>query len=241
MQRHSMLAAVAALALAALPARASEVRATVGAWDYDFAGDVDDRGTHYDFQDDLGVQPRRSRGVALEVDTPKGGWPDFAAGYTPLSANGERTEEVMFPLPSTRTIRTDADFDTYELVARWPLNRGRLRFSAGLAVQQLKGELIIDDSDETQPRHERYDETFPLLHAQLRAAGKVFGFSAVAQGIEYDGSSARELRALVELRFLAPLLIEAGWQERRYEIELADYALDARLSGALLRFGVLYR
>jgi len=244
MQRLSRLTAVAALAFAALlppAAAAAELRALFSGWSYDFEGTVDDDGARYDINDDLELEPRRRRGFALEIDTPDGGWPDMTLGYTPISAEGEHSEEVTFPLPGTRTILTETDFGIHEVVVRWPLNSGGLRFSVGVAVQQLEGELTIDDSQEAEPRRQRYDETFPLLHAQLRMAGKAFGLSAVAQAVEYDGSRALELRALAEARFLAPLLVQAGWQEKRYEIDLSDYALDARVSGAVLRFGVLYR
>lgn len=243
MQKRSTIAGLlAGLALlAAAPARADELRALFGGWSYDFEGSIDDRGTHYDFKDDLDLKPLRRRGFALEIDTPEGGWPDLTLTYTPMGAEGERIEEITFPLPATREIRTDADFDAHEVVARWPLNSSPLRLSAGIALQRLRGRVVIDDSEEAQQRYERYDEIFPQLHAQVRMAGRSLGLEAVAQGISYQGSRAIEFRALVEARFLSPLLVQFGWQEKRYEIELSDYALDARVSGAVLRFGVIYR
>lgn len=243
MQKHSIIAGtLAALALlVAAPARAAELRAALGAWGYHFKGDVDDRGVRYDLRDDLKLDPHRRRSLALEYDTPKGAWPDFAVSFTQMGARGDHTESVTLPLPGTRTIETDADFDSYEIVARYPMRFGPLRVSAGVAVQQLKGELVIDDSEQAEPSRERYDETFPLPHLQLRLAGPAFALVTTAQGIEYDGSKALEWRALVEARFLEPLLLEVGWQEKRYEIELPDYALDTRVSGVLVRVGVVFR
>lgn len=240
MQRLFVICGAVAALAAATAADATELRATLGGWSYDLEGTVDDRGVRYDFDDDLELRARRGHSVAVELDTPRGAWPDFAASYTPIAARGDHSEEVGLPFPTTRTITTDADFDVWEAVARYPLNRGPLRLSAGVAVQQLKGELVIDDSEEGL-RHERYDETFPLLHAQLRMAGKAFGLKAVGQGVSYQGSSALQLRALLEVRFMQPLLIEAGWQQSRYEIELSDYALDTRVSGAVVRVGLIIR
>jgi hypothetical protein len=244
MQRHRMLAAVAAIALvtlAPLPARAAELRTTLGSWGYHFKGDVVDNGTRYDFRDDLELEAHRRRSLAMEYDTPKGWWPDFAASFTQMGARGDHAETVTLPLPGTRTIATDADFDNYEIVARYPMRFGPLRVSAGVAIQQLKGELVIEDSEQAQPGRERYDETFPLPHVQVRLHSPVFALVTTAQGISYDGNRALEWRALVEARFLEPLQLEVGWQEKRYEIDLADYALDTRLSGVLVRVGLVYR
>jgi len=242
MQRHLMLGAVAALvALAPLPARAAELRATLGGWGYHFQGDVVDKGTRYDLQEDLELEAHRRRSVALEYDTPKGWWPDFAASFTQMGARGDHTEAVTLPLPGTRTIATDADFDNYEIVARYPMRFGPLRVSAGVAIQQLKGELVIEDSEQAAPSRERYDETFPVPHVQARLHSPVFALVTTAQGLSYDGNRAFEWRALVEARFLEPLQLEVGWQDKRYEIELADYALDTRVSGVLVRVGLVYR
>lgn len=242
MQRLSRVGPLAGLALlAAVPAQAAELRASLGSWGYHFKGYVVDGGTRYDFREDLKLEPRRRRSAALEYDTPKGWWPDLAASFTQMGARGDHTQTVTLPLPGTRTIETDADFDNYEIVARYPVRFGPLRVSAGVAVQQLKGELVIADSDQAEPSRERYDETFPMPHLQLRLPGSVFALAATAQGIEYDGSRALEWRALVEARFLEPLHLEFGWQHKRYEIELSDYALDTRISGVLLRVGLVYR
>lgn len=245
MQSQTTVAVLALLVLAAAPAYGAqahgpELRTLFGGWTYDIEGTVDDDGTRYDFKDDLDLEPRSRRGFALEVDTPAGGCPDFTLSYTPIGARGEHREDIVLP-PSTRTILTDVDFDIHELVARWPLYGSRWRLSAGGAVQRLRGKVVINDSSEAESRHQRYDETFPLLHLQLRRSSRKFALEVVAQGIAYDGSRALEWRALAEIRFLAPFVVQFGWQERRYEIELADYALDARVRGPVLRFGAFYR
>lgn len=233
----------AALALLGTPcAQAAEFRATLGGWGYHFDGKVDDRGQRYDFQDDLELNPRRRRSVALEWDTRPGWWPDLAASYSQMGADGDHTESVTFPVPATRTITTAASFDAWEIVARYPFRLGRSgRLSLGVALQQLRGDLIIDDSEDPPPRRERYDELFPQLHAQLRWRLGPLALVATGQGIEHDGSRALDWRGVVELRALEPLLLEFGWQEKRYEISLTDYALDTRLRGALVRVGFLYR
>ena len=235
-------AAVVLCGLCAPGAQAAEFRATLGGWGYHFEGKVDDRGTRYDFQDDLELESRRRRSASLEFDTRPGWWPDFAASYNQLGADGHHTETTTIgPVTDTRVIATAARFDNYDLVARYPFRLGPFRASAGLAVQQLRGEIQIEDSADALLRHERYDEIFPQLHAQLR--WRIAGVTLVAtgQGVEYDGSRALEWRANAQVRWLQPLLVEFGWQDKRYRISLTDYALDARMRGALVRIGFLYR
>ena len=243
MQKIANIAGAAlVLVLCAPAAYATEFRATLGGWGYHFDGKVDDRGTRYDFQDDLELQPRRRRSAAIEFDTGKGWWPDFAASASQLGADGHHTETTTVgPITDTRVITTDARFDNYDLVARYPFRLGPLRASAGLALEHLRGEIRIEDSADARVRQERYDEVFPQLHAQLRwrVAGMVL--VATGQGVEYDGSRALEWRANAEIRWLQPLLVEFGWQEKRYRIDLTEYSLDARVSGALVRIGFLYR
>jgi len=244
MQRLSTTVGAALVlgALCAPRAEAAEFRALLGGWGYHFDGAVDDRGTRYDFRDDLELSPRRRRSLSLELDTRPGWWPDFAAGWSQMGADGHHTETtVIGPVTTTRVITTDAGFDSYDLIARYPFKLGPLRAAAGLAVQQLRGDILINDSNDPAPRRERYDEVFPQLHAQLRWRLGPLALVAAGQGIEYDGSKAVEWRAGAELRFMQPLLIEFGWQEKRYEVSLTDYTLDARLRGALFRVGFLYR
>lgn len=241
MLSHTKVAIAMALMSAAAPTQGAELRATFGSWGYHFEGDVIDQGTRYDLKDDLELEPHRRRSAAFEYDTPAGAWPDLALSYSQMGARGHHEEQVTLPLPGTRTIDTDADFDSYELVARYPFRFGPARLSAGVAVQQLRGELLIDDSGQASASRQDYDETFPLLHAQLRLRLPGLALVTTAQGVEYDGSRALEWRALLEARFLEPLQVEVGWQEKRYEIELTDYALDTRVSGLLVRVGLVYR
>jgi outer membrane protein len=238
MQR--LLAPALAIAFAAVPAaHAAELRAALGSWGYHVDGSVDDRGQRYDLRDDLELDPDGRRSVRVEWDTPRGAWPDLAAGYSQMRASGDHAESTLL---GTRTIATDADFDHFDLVARYALRLGAVRAAAGLAVQRLRGTLVITDSADPAPRRERYDELIPQLHAQLRwRLGRGLTLVAAGQGIEHDGDRALDLRAIAELRFMAPLLVEVGWQDQRYEIALEDYALDARLRGALFRIGVVFR
>lgn len=246
-QCFSGLAAVLAC-VACAGASAGEFRAAMGDWRYDLAGAVSDQGRTYDFQDDLELQTSGRRSVLLEWDTGPGGWPDWSASYARLGASGDHEETFTLfvggiPVGSqTESITTTADFDDFDLTARYPFELGALRCAAGVTAKRVRGEILLDDSSRPAPSRQQYDEIVPQLHAQVRwPLGKNFALAASGQGVEYDGSRAMEWRASAEIRWLAPLLLEAGWQEKNYDLDLGGYAFDAKLDGALLRAGFLLR
>lgn len=233
------------LGIAGMPAApAAEFRAVFGHWRYDLTGHVIDRDQTYDFDRDLDLRTSGRRSLLLDYDT-KAGWPDFALSYSQFGAQGERSDTGTVgigPIPigsETRRLAADADFDDYDLTARIPWRWGGATVSLGLSVKWLRGDLVIDDSNEPAPSRQNYDEVFPELHLQLRwPLTRYLTLAGAAQGIQYQGSKATEYRAALELR-LRKLLLEFGWQEKHYEITLDNYRLDARLDGALLRAGFL--
>ncbi|HUR39957.1 MAG TPA: hypothetical protein VM240_02210 [Verrucomicrobiae bacterium] len=229
---------------------AAEFRASYGDWRYDLSGTVTDRGRTYDLREDFGAEPRGRRTWALEWDTPKGPWPDVAVGFTQIGAAGaqERSFTVFDLLgqpvgTETASLAATADFDDVEATLRYPFKLGTARAALGVSVKKIKGELVIEDSTASPPTsRQSYDETVPEVHAQLRVPfGKILALSTSAQGISAGGNRALEWKAMLEVRWLAPLLLEAGWQEKRYELNLDGRALDARFDGALLRAGWLWR
>jgi outer membrane protein len=239
-------AALAALAASA-PAAAAEFRAGYGGWRYDITGTVTDRDRVYDLQQDLALETAGRRSILVEWDTPSGWWPDLAVSFSDLGASGEAAYQTLtFDLlgnpigTEDQTIHATASFDDYDVTLRYPFAVGAATYTAGVTVKKLRGTVVIDDSGNPPPSRQAYDETVPQVHAGLRwALGKRFAVLATAQGIQAGGNSALEWRAGAEVR-LGPLLVEAGWQEKRYDIALDDYALDARLGGALARIGFVF-
>jgi len=245
--RHLVLylAVLPALGCCTAALAAPEFRAGYGTWRYDLSGTVTDRNRTYDLREDLELQPSGRRTVQVEWDTGPGWWPDWSASFTQLGASGMHTETVTFdplPLPpQTETITASADFDDYDLTLRYPFGLGPLDCAAGITIKKLRGDVLIDDSSNPPPSRQSYDETVPQLHARLRwPLGKWLALTAAGQGIKYDGNSASEWRATAELR-LGPVLLEGGWQAKRYDLQLTGYALDAQLDGALARVGFAWR
>lgn len=232
-------AALVAL-LVAGPASAGEIRGVLGGWRYNLTGTANDAGAIYDFERDLAIQSQGRRSLLLEWDTPQGWWPDISASYSQIGARGMHTDPGTPPLIDARTLSAFADYDDYDLTARYPLHWSKWHSSLGLTVKRLVGDILINDSSQSQPSAQHFDEVFPLLHAQLRwSPSRVLAFAVAGHGVEYQDNKAIEYRVSAELRLFEPLLLEVGWQEKRYDITSGNYALDTHLEGVLLRFGLL--
>ena len=239
-QKICWCSAILAAVLVAGPASAGEIRGVLGGWRYNLTGTANDAGTIYDFERDLAIQSQGRRSLLLEWDTPQGWWPDISASYSQIGARGMRTDPGAPPLIPARTLSAFADYDDYDLTARYPLRWGGWTALLGLTLKRLAGDILINDSSQSQPSQQRFDEIFPLLHVQLRRPlGRVLTLTASGNGVEYQDSKALEYRVAAELRLFEPLLLEVGWQEKRYDITSGNYALDARLEGVVLRFGLL--
>lgn len=231
------------LALAWLPAVAAELRLSVGSWQPDVQGHYRDNDSAYDFERDLAVRARKQGHVALEIQRKTGA--DVALAYTRIATRGRNTVSSGVPtLPllsgsGTTTLDSTADFDDLELLARWPLSRGTLRVSPGVAIKHLEGQVLIFESG-TEVSRDDVDVWFPELH--LHADWRpwpALRFSAGVQGLAYDGDRAREWQALADVT-LGALRIEGGWQEKRYDLRDGDNELHARLRGPLFRAGFAF-
>ena len=239
----------ALLIVGPVTAAAGEARGTYGEWLFSISGTANDNGQLYDFERDLDAKRSGNETLQLAWDTGPGWWkPDLAYGDSRIGASGKHSETMATalppPLPQTTTVdlSVESSFRDQDLVARYPLNSGAVLLSAGLAVKHLKGTVVITDSRQAQPSRGDYDETFPELHLLLRyPAARWLAVEAMAQGVQYGDNSAFEWRAGIELRPFDPLLIEAGWQQKRYDIQVNGDSLDVLLGGALLRAGLLFR
>lgn len=240
----------AALAVLCAPATHAEVRGAYGNWLFGISGTAVEGGKTYDFERDLAARRAGNNSLQLAWDTGPGWWrPDLELNLSRIGVQGSNTglrctQVVPVGPPScvTTTLTVDSNFHDEELVARYPLNSGALKLSAGLAVKHLRGTVVITDSSQSQPSRGDYNQTFPELHADLRWPVTSWAvLELVGQGAQYQGSRAFEWRAGFEVQALAPLLIEASWQQKRYDINVNRDALNVSLDGALLRAGFLLR
>lgn len=229
-----------------LPALAVDGRVAAGGWGFHVSGFVNDNGERLDFQRDLGA--KREDGLSFEAMIGELGprWlPDLALSYTPIKARGGNSRQTgtsIGPIDlggGTVTRDTDADLDDYDATLRYPFAFGPLRLTPGLAVKRLDGVITIVDRSDGSVSRQPFDETFPML--ALRGTldlGDNFALELNALGVQYQGDRAVDARAMFWLRLLQPVVLGAGWQLKRYEIDTGNYRLDARLDGARVLVGI---
>jgi len=236
---------IALMACVAGPAQAGEFRAGLGGWHYGMEGTVVDGGDALDFEDDLALRGQGRRSVMLGWKFAAGAWPDVTLTHGQIGARGlhEQSSTTQFGpigLTGSSVLATDADFDDTDLVLAWGWSAAGFDGALGAAAKWLKGDVLITDTSDGEQVRQPYDVVFPELHVQARR--RFGGWSALAvtaQAVEYSGDRAVEWRAAFEVDLFRPLWLELAWQEKRYEIGVADYALDADLDGLLVRFGVV--
>lgn len=230
------------LALSASAVSAAELRAAFGGWDYDLQGHYNDSNRDRDFQRDLAVRPRDRASVSLDYQW-RAGRPDLSFAYTQIGARGRSAENVpvgIGPIPigtAGTTVDSLSDFTDIEIAARWPLSRGDWRLSPGVVLKRLAGELRITENDVDVSRQD-IEVWFPqpLLRLDGRLASWL-RFNASVQGIAYDGDRAQEWQSSAEIT-VGALLVQGGWQEKRYRIRDDDSDLDAHLRGPVFRLGL---
>lgn len=218
------------------PAGASEIRAALGGWHFDVAGAVHDGTLNYDFEDDLNLKSQGEFHLELEWRAPEGWWPDVVLSWSSSKATGGQVFPGAPPLIEDRTLSADADTSELDVTLRYPINWDALRFSAGLNLKRVASDIRIEDSAEDEPTDEKLNLVFPQAHVAARLPlGELFALSATFQGVKFQDNTAYDVRAGVEFLLFDPILVEAGWQRKRYDVSDGSYALDATLDGLLLR------
>lgn len=221
---------------------AMEVSLIADYWDYSVEGSVNLSGSVQDLERDLGVEAQGHTTFHFAWNTGTGWWrPDFAASYTAIKANGQRSAEgggglggVLFP-PSGSVARGDADLDDTDLTLRYPWTLGRARVWGGVTLKRIVGVVAVQDPSDSAEVRQRVDQVFPLLHLAARwPLASWIELAAQGNAVSYQDDSAYEFRASANLNLPGPLGIDLGWQLKRYDITDADYQFDATLSGPFI-------
>jgi hypothetical protein len=225
----------------ALPAAAQAEQFYLGYsdWNYKVSGEYQSGGTAYDLSN--GFEARRSSRALyrLRWDTGPGWWrPDLAASYGRIQVSGHRTISRgigIGPIPpqTDSTAFVYADVHDLDATARWPLQLGWGRLSAGVTLKQLKGDVQITDSAATpQQTRQPVNALFPLLHTFLEVPiGSRLRIGAGGDWIAGRGDTADSIVAMARLKLIGPLDLTGGWQRKRYKVHTDNYLLDTRLQG----------
>ncbi len=226
-------------------ATAGPLRFGAGLWDYEVTGNDVDNGVRRDFQSDLAVQPTAKMRLALEFDWRDAWFPDLAATYSEFGGEGNVAGETGDGLlglgGGSAGVETRAELRNMDITLRWPLAIGAVTFSPGLSLQKLDGEVTIEDPANNSHTRQELDEIFPQLHGELRWEPTDWAsLSGVVQAIASGDQAANEYRIMAGVNLFSALRIEAGWQQKRYDLKQDDFELHARLRGLLFQAGLTF-
>lgn len=234
-------------ALLAPPAHAGEFSLSYGSWNYDISGSADSNGSRLDFESDLGVRAREKSVYLASWDTAPGWWPDLAASYTPIRADGRKvfTRDTTFGgvvlQRNTSTAFADADLTDLDLTLRYPARLGSATVHGGVTVKRLNGEIRVKDESDAEENREPIDQTFPMAHLGFGLPlAEWLKLDAAANYVTYHGDQAFDGRVQAIL-ILGPFSLNAGWQRKAYKVHSNRYLLDAELSGGFAGIGLLIR
>ncbi len=228
------------------PVQAGPLRFSAGLWDYKVTGSDVDNGRRRDFQSDLAVQPAGHLRIAAEFDWRESWYPDLAASYSEFGGDGNTTATpgaggFLGLGSSSSVVTTKAELRDLDITVRWPLPLGPFTFSPGLSLQSLNGEVEIDDAANNTLTRQIVDQIFPQFHGELRwEPSEYFSLSGVVQAISDGEQAASEYRVLAGLQGLGPLLLQVGWQEKRYDLKQPGFEIHARLRGLLFQAGLIF-
>lgn len=227
-------------------ASAGPLRFSAGLWDYKVTGHDVDNGVRRDFQRDLAVQPAGQLRLAAEYDWRESWYLDLAATYSTFGGDGSTTVQnggglLGIGSGSSTVTTTHADLRDVDFTARWPFEFGDFTFSPGLSLQKLDGEVLIEDRGNNTVSRQNVNEIFPQVHGELRwQPADRFSVSGVVQAISSGEQAAGEYRVLAGWQIYGPVLLQAGWQEKRYDLKQPRFEIHARLRGLLFQAGFLF-
>ncbi len=221
------------------------------------SGDISYGGDSVDVESDLGLGDSKKANVFVDVDLPI--LPHIKLEYFPFQYKGEGEVNKNFKFGDLNInfkekVKTDMNFDQYDLTVYYGLPVPFLHPKIGLTVKYLDGyvELFRESTSETQ----KADITLPIPMLYLGASVSVplipmvsdLIFDLEGKGISYDGNSLVDVKALAKVKILsipaiAGLYAGLGYKYQRLKIDNLDvngkdFNSDLKFQGILGEVGI---
>ncbi len=221
------------------------------------SGDISYGGDSVDVESDLGLGDSKKANVYVDVDLPI--LPHIKLEYFPFRYQGEGTVNKNFQFGNLNVllnekVKTDINFDQYDLTVYYGLPVPFLHPKIGLTVKYLDGyvELFRESTSES----DRADINLPIPMLYLAASISVplipmvsdLIFDVEGKGISYDGNSLVDVKALAKVKILsiptiAGLYAGLGYKYQRLKIDNLDvddkdFNSDLKFQGILGEVGI---
>ncbi|HLV77539.1 MAG TPA: TIGR04219 family outer membrane beta-barrel protein [Marinobacter sp.] len=243
--RRLMIAVGGSLVMAAPLAHADilGVGATVSYWDSDFSGEVVNKGSSVDLEQDLKMGSDSNANFTAYFEHPIPVLPNVRLSYTGLSQSGSGTVgPAGFDGIVSADVNSDLDIDQFDATFYYEVLDNWVNLDLGLTARKFDGELVVREQIAGgRVSKTTVDAVVPMGYLAARLDLPFSGVSVGAEGnfVSYSGDSLRDINAYAQYQF-AMLQLRAGYREMAIDYEDDDDKLDVELSGPFASVGFIF-
>lgn len=244
--RKLMIAVGGSLVLAAPLANADilGVGANVSYWDSDFSGEVVNKGSAVDIENDLNMDSDSNANFTAYFEHPVPLLPNVRVNYTSISqsGSGEIGLEDFDVIDAGAPVSSDLDLDQLDATFYYEVLDNWVNLDLGLTARKFDGELIVRDQTNTaNVSKTTVDAVVPMGYLAARFDLPFTGVSVGADGnfVSYSGDSLHDVNVYGQFE-IAMLQLRAGYREMAIDYEDDDDKLDVELSGPFASVGFTF-
>ncbi|WP_288372251.1 TIGR04219 family outer membrane beta-barrel protein [uncultured Marinobacter sp.] len=243
--RKLMIAVGGSLVLAAPLANADilGVGANVNYWDSDFSGEVVNKGSAVDIENDLNMGSDSNANFTAYFEHPVPLLPNVRVNYTSISESGSgKIGPEGFDDIINADVNSDLDLDQLDATFYYEVLDNWVNLDLGLTARKFDGELIVRDQTNTaNVSKTTVDAVVPMGYLAARFDLPFTGVSVGADGnfVSYSGDSLHDVNVYGQFE-IAMLQLRAGYREMAIDYEDDDDKLDVELSGPFASVGFTF-
>jgi outer membrane protein len=243
--RKLMIAVGGSLVLAAPLANADilGVGANVNYWDSDFSGEVVNKGSAVDIENDLNMDSDSNANFTAYFEHPVPLLPNVRVNYTSISESGSgKIGPEGFDDIINADVNSDLDLDQLDATFYYEVLDNWVNLDLGLTARKFDGELIVRDQTNTaNVSKTTVDAVVPMGYLAARFDLPFTGVSVGADGnfVSYSGDSLHDVNVYGQFE-IAMLQLRAGYREMAIDYEDDDDKLDVELSGPFASVGFTF-
>src|SRR5690554_17293 len=243
--RKLMIAVGGSLVLAAPLANADilDVGANVSYWDSDFSGEVVNKGSAVDIENDLNMDSDSNANFTAYFEHPVPLLPNVRVNYTSISQSGSgKIGPEGFDDIINADVNSDLDLDQLDATFYYEVLDNWVNLDLGLTARKFDGELVVRDTAVGgRVSTTTVDAVVPMGYLAARFDLPFTGVSVGADGnfVSYSGDSLHDVNVYGQFE-IAMLQLRAGYREMAIDYEDDDDKLDVELSGPFASVGFTF-
>ncbi len=244
--RKLILAVGGAVVLATPLANADVVGvgANFSYWDSDLSGDVVNKGSAVDIENDLGLNNDSNANFTAYFEHPVPVLPNVRVNYTTISQTGSGRIglEQFDQIPVGADVNSELDLDQLDATFYYQILDNWVNLDLGLTARKLDGELVVRDKAGLYPVSTTTVEgVIPMGYAAARFDLPLTGASVGGEGnlVSFDGDSLHDFNVYGQYE-LSLLRLRAGYRQMSIDYEDDDDKMDLELSGPFASVGLTF-